>query len=97
MKPPVFKKTIRENDVVLELSNAEHCRQFMEADGNTYLDVSKPLSEKQLLNALSQAYALGYENAVEEAQNAVKRVLYERKTEHAPKAIIAETTDFRTR
>jgi hypothetical protein len=69
---------------------------FMEDEAaGIYQDIGKPLTEKQLLNALSQAYAFGYECAVAEAKNAVERLLYERKTNHSPTPKIAKTLDYR--
>ena len=102
MKPPVFKKTVRNHDVLLSLIHmglpeldVSFC-DFMEDEAEgIYQDISKPLTEKQLLNVLAQAYAFGYERAVAEASHMVTRMLYERPTEHKPKPKIAKTENIR--
>lgn len=99
MKPPKFVKCIRENDVTLALEtdgDSGYGCVFMASD-DEYMDISKPLTEKQLLSALAQAYQCGYEIAHVDSVEAVKRVLYERKTNHAPTAKIAKTIDYTMR
>lgn len=93
MPVPKFAKIVNEGGVFISMESGDDTvGTFMldEAEG-TYLDFSKPLTEKQILNALSQAYKWGYEEAVADAQEAVRRVLYERKTEYAPRPRIART------
>ncbi len=96
-KTPKFIKTIREGDVVVTLEHDNDVvGAFMDIGaGDIYLDVSKPLSEKQLLNAFSQAYRMGYEEAVSDSKEAVVRVLYERKTDPAPKPRFAKIVNFK--
>lgn len=101
MKTPKFVKAIRRfGDVVIGLVFDDDIDrpgvQFMEDDANgIYQDFRKPLTEKQLLNILSQAYAMGYEVAMLDAQESLKRCLYERKTPHAPRPRISRTEDHR--
>ena len=92
---PKFVKTLRKDDAVISISVGDYDLAIMCEDDETYMDFSKPLSEKQALLAMSQAYKIGYEQAVEDAKEQVRRVLYERKTDHAPKPSISKTEDLR--
>jgi spermidine synthase len=97
MKVPKFRKTTRENDVIINLSTDDGSGPgvvFTENGDEFYLDFSQPLKEKQILKALADAYKCGYETGVKDSQEAVRRVIYERKTDYFPKAKIATITDY---
>jgi hypothetical protein len=81
---PIFVKTNRERDVLLSIDLGPGLGGPLLDDKGEYLDISKPLTEKQLLAALSHAYSMGFESAHREAGDAVRRVLYERKRPYAP-------------
>jgi len=94
MTAPKFTKTVLESYTGLSLGFTDRCLlTLMEPNREDFLDVSKPLTEKQLLDVEAQAYECGYEVAVEDSQEAVRRVLYERRTEYAPKPRIASVVD----
>lgn len=96
MKPPKFVKCIRENDATLALETEGESGYgcvFHYPNGE-YVDISKPLTETQLLSALAQAYQCGYEIAHVDSVEAVKRVLYKRKTNYAPTAKISKIIDY---
>lgn len=96
MKTPKFTKTIRENDVLIGLSVEDVKSTVFMCHGKdgAYMDFSKPMTEIQILEALAQAYSFGYEMAVSDSQEAVRRVVYGRKTAHAPKPKISIVTDY---
>jgi len=91
MKTPKFEKMYRQNDVLLNITKDNDILVSFEDDSGNYLDISKPITESQLLHALSQAYAAGFGSAIEESLEATRRVIYKRNTAYAPSPKVSKT------
>lgn len=91
---PKFEKTLRKKDTLLGLSSGDLYRIFLDTSGE-YLNLEKPISQADLLCALSQAYALGFEAAQAEATEHLRRMIYERRKPYSPTAKISVVTNLR--